>query len=100
MQPSSHNFFFDAQDVTHLAFNAMSGGLATLTVKKYYQVQDILASPNRYRFNSKATRKLREKLLQGGFLIQDGLDELDILKMRYRDSVFNPKPLKLATEGN
>jgi len=34
------------------------------------------------------------------FDAQDGVDELDILKMKYRGSVFNPKPLKLATEGS
>ncbi len=96
MQPSRYNFFFDAENGTHLAFNALSGGLATLTEEKHRQVQEILRSPNSYRYDSQAKLELREKLLQGGFLLREGVDELDILKVRYRSSRFNPRPLKLT----
>lgn len=96
MKSSRYNLFFDAEDGTHLAFNGMSGGLATLTEEKYRQVKEILASPDTYRFNSKTKQGLREKLLEGSFLVQDGVDELDMLKVRYRNSRFGGKYLKLT----
>jgi len=96
MKASQYNKFFDSEEGTKLAYNCVSSGFATLTEKKYRQVQEMLASPDTYRFNTKAKKELREKLLQGGFLLQDGMDELDILKVRNRSVRFDPRQFTLT----
>jgi uncharacterized protein len=96
MKVSRYNNFFEADDGTKLAYNCMTGGLATLTEQKYRQVKEILADPKKYKFNTKAKKELREKLLKGGFLIEDEVDEMNILKVRNRSSRFDPNHLKLT----
>lgn len=96
MKASRYNKFFDSDEGTKLAYNCMSSGLATLTERKYRQVLEILANPDTYNFNTRARKELRDKLLQGGFLLQDGMDELDILKVRNWSSRFDPRHLKLT----
>ena len=84
LKVSQYNYFFDSEDETHLAFNALSGAFATITDEKYRMVQDILAHPNTYRFDTKEKTELREKMIRGGFLINKSISEIDIVKMRYR----------------
>ena len=96
MKPSRYNLFFEADDGTHLAFNLMTTGLAKLTEQHYRQVQEILKSPDTYQFNTKAKRELRDKLIRGGFLVPDGVDELDVLRVRHMASRFDPSRLKLT----
>jgi uncharacterized protein len=96
MKTSKYNKFFESDDGIKLAYNCMTGGFATLTEQKYRQVQDILKSPHSYRFNTKAKKELRDKLLMGGFLIEDSVDELNILKVRNRNARFDSRHLKLT----
>ena len=44
-KPSKYNFFFDAEDGTHLAFNAMIGGFAKIPDERYEEFQALLAKP-------------------------------------------------------
>ena len=89
MRVSRYNKFFNTEDGTILAYNCLSGGLATLTAQKYRLVKEILVSLNIYQFNTKEKKDLRDKLLKGGFLIEDGVNELDILKVRNRTTRFD-----------
>ncbi|RKY65687.1 MAG: hypothetical protein DRQ02_09905 [Candidatus Latescibacterota bacterium] len=86
---SRYNFFFDAEDGTHLAFNAMSGGLAIIEDGNRDEVQRILADPNSYRSDTEEKKRLWDSLLKGGFLIEKERDELAVLKMRNRVGRFN-----------
>jgi uncharacterized protein len=96
MQASRYNFFFDADDGTHLAFNALSGGMAALSGTEYRQVKQILAHPKTYRFNTKARKELRDELYRGHFIIEDEIDERDILKVRYWKARFDQSHLRLT----
>ena len=89
-KPSRYNFFFDADDGTHLAFNAMSGGFAKLEDRHYHKVQKIIKNPNS-TLNNDEERKLKDSLLRGRFLIEEGIDELELLKVRNWVARFSQK---------
>ena len=96
MKPSRYNKFFDSEEGTKLAYNCLTGGLATLTKQKYQQVQEILAAPLAYKFDTKAKKELRDNLFKGGFLLDDEVDELGLLKVRNRSARFDPRYLRLT----
>ena len=96
MKTSKYNKFFESENGKKLAYNCLTGGFAALTTQKCRQAQEILASPGTYRFNTKTKKELRDKLFQGGFLIEDGVDELNVLKVRNRSARFDPRQFKLT----
>ncbi len=93
---SKYNFFFDAPDGTHLAFNAMSGGFAKITESNYPIIQRILHKPNSFRPDSEIDQELWNALLNGLFLVEKERDELAILKVRNRTARFNTSTLGLT----
>jgi uncharacterized protein len=96
MKVSKYNRFFDSDEGTKLAYNCLSSGLATLTKQKYHQVLKILASPNTYQFNTPAKKALLDNLLKGGFLVEDSIDELAVMKVRYNRTRFNTRHFSLT----
>jgi uncharacterized protein len=74
----------------------MTGAFATLTDEKQLVVDKILEHPDTFRFDSDEQRELRDKLLSGGFILPDELDEIDLMKVRYWSSRFNRRELKLT----
>jgi uncharacterized protein len=93
---SNYNFFFNAKDGTHLAFNAMSGGFAKITASNYPVVQRMLRKPNNYKPATEAEKELWNALLNGQFIIEQGQDELEVLKVRNRLARFGTSTLGLA----
>lgn len=76
MKNSYYNFFFDFPEQTKkLAYNARSGSLALMDVDKYNSYNDFVQS-------GKAIddENLVRDLQKGGFLIDDNLNELDIMR--------------------
>jgi len=96
MKVSRYNKFFDSEEGIKLAYNCLTDSLATLTNQKFHQVKEILASPNTYRFDTKAKEELRDSLFKGGFLLDDEIDELGFLKVRNRIARFDPSHLRLT----
>ena len=94
-KPSRYNFFFKAEDGTYLAFNAMSGGLATLEDGEYEEVKAILADPGSYKADTDEKKRLWNALLKGKFIIEKEVDELEVLKMRNRVGRFKTDVLTL-----
>jgi uncharacterized protein len=88
MKPSRYNRIFQASDRTWLAFNAWSTALAELTPEDRPFIEALLADPA-LPCDTPQKRDLREALIQGHFLIDDGEDELastkaDMLRDRFR----------------
>jgi uncharacterized protein len=88
MKASRYNRIFQASDGAWLAFNAWSTALAELTLEDRPFIEALLADPS-LPCDTPAKRALREALIQGHFLIEDGEDELattkaDMLRDRFR----------------
>jgi uncharacterized protein len=96
MKPSRYNFFFDADDGTHLGFNAMTGAFGTLTDQNRRWADEILESPDDFVCDSQEKQDLKDKMTQGGFILADEFDEVGLMKIRYWASRFNRKELKLT----
>jgi uncharacterized protein len=111
MKASRYNFTFQALDGTHLVFNALTGALARLPSDQVPLIQTILAEGSPFDpaapGSLSATESgegmslsldddLRQKLLRGGFLVPDDVDECDVLKVRYHAARFDPQQLKLT----
>ena len=94
MKVSKYNKFFNCNEGgTILAYNCLAGSLATLTQEKYQLVKEILGSLS---FDTDEKQNLWNDLLEGGFLIEDDVNELDILKIRNRTSRFDKSRFTLT----
>lgn len=92
-KPSYYNFFFEAKDGTHLAFNALSGGFAIIKDENYGKVMEIMANPNKV---SGEGQKLLNGIVKGRFIISEDTNEIDILKVRNWSARFNNRLLNLT----
>lgn len=82
MKPSRYNKFFEIGNGMILAYNTLSGAMAHLTIDQYKKVQDILARCSNLQGGAGESDANLTFLLEGRFLIDDDVDELDILKTR------------------
>lgn len=96
MKASRYNTLFQAENGTHLAFNAMSSGFATLTPVQYEEAQKMLGDPDGYECETEETKQLKKDLIKGRFLIDDNVDEHKILKARDLSEKFNTDRLSLT----
>ncbi|MCX7996024.1 MAG: SPASM domain-containing protein [candidate division WOR-3 bacterium] len=87
-KPSKYNFFFDAEDGTHLAFNAISCGFAELDNKDFFIIKDALS-----RHEIQYTKELKIEtwgdLIKGGFIVEAEVNEINLLKMVNNTQRFN-----------
>lgn len=81
-KPSKYNFFFEAEDGTHLAFNAISCGFAKINDSNYESVHNILQYSNIEYQETIIEKKLWENLIKGRFIVNSEEDELSILKVK------------------
>lgn len=93
---SKFNYIFNAEDGTGLAFNATTSGLAKLAPDKAKIVNNILADPNGYDFNTPEKKDIKKKLEQGRFLVEAKENEVDRLKVRNRSDRFNTQTFGLT----
>jgi uncharacterized protein len=93
---SKFNYIFNAEDGTALAFNATTSGLAKLVPEKAKIVHQILADPNGYKFDTAEKKDIKEKLLQGRFLVEAKEDEIGRLKVRNRLDRFSSQSFGLT----
>ncbi|MEO0128578.1 MAG: radical SAM protein [candidate division WOR-3 bacterium] len=87
-KPSKYNFFFDAEDGTHLAFNALSGGFAELTDERISIVKDIL-SHKEINYTNKIQKEVWDNLIRGGFILESDVNEIDLIKITNYIQRFN-----------
>src|SRR5262245_25706830 len=87
MRVSRYNRFTDASDGMVIAFNAMTGALASLSREQLPIVEKFLSAPDGVG-ESDEERKLRQDLIMGGFLLEDQFDEISLLKTRSRTQRF------------
>jgi uncharacterized protein len=96
LKPSRYNHFFEAEDGHVLAYNAFSNSFARVTPEKYKIIKEILENPNDYSYDTEEKEKLKSDLIKGGFLIDEVLDEIEILKMRNKIGRFSTEHLGLT----
>lgn len=84
MKSSQYSRFCVADDGNVVAFNALTGALATLSQNMYEVTERLLAAPDEFSPNNQEEEELKEHLIKGGFLINDTLNELDFYKVRNR----------------
>lgn len=96
MKTSRYNTVFQTTDGTNLAFNAMSGGFATLAPHQYEEARKILDDPDGYPCETEDALQLKEELIKGRFIIGDDVDELKILRVRDNSERFNTDTLSFG----
>jgi uncharacterized protein len=96
LKSSKYNFLLDADDGTHLIFNAMSCGFARLDDGNNAEVQKLLADPNSYQADTPDKVKLLESAKQARYVIDEDVDELEILKLRSNVARFRTDFLHLT----
>jgi uncharacterized protein len=82
MKASRYNRFCTADDGSVIAFNALTGSLATLEQRMFHVAEKILDSPDAYRTAGEEETTLKASLAKGGFLVEDDFNELDFFKVR------------------
>jgi len=82
MKPSRYNKFFKIDNGLVIAYNTLSGALAHLTPEQYNKVKELLAQCPGLQGNGGGNDAYLTFLVEGRFLIDDDVDELDILKTR------------------
>jgi len=93
---SRYNRIFEASDGTWLAFNSWSTALAELDPEDVPFIQAILADPDGVPCDSAHKREIREALIEGHFLLEDGDDELAALQVEMMRDRFRTDRLYLT----
>ncbi len=96
LKASRHNFFFDADDGYVLAYNAFSNSFARVSSEEFNLIKNLLDDPNNPLYSTETYERFRNDLKKGSFLIDEILDELEILKMRYKLGRFSQDFLGLT----
>jgi uncharacterized protein len=95
LKASKYNFFYSISDGTTLAYNATSSGLAKISPDRKALVESILCSPNN-ELSSPWAEDIRNKLLEGRFLVDEQEDEVSRLKVANRISRFDTNYIGLT----
>lgn len=82
LKPSRYNKFFEDNNNSIIAYNTLSGALAKLTPEQYNKIQYILAQCTNMKNDIIERDSYLDFLVNGRFLIDDDVDELNILKTR------------------
>lgn len=96
LKPSRYNFVFDDEHGVHLAFNAMSGGFFSVAKDKYDHLLKMLNPPYSYEGEDEESKAIYKQLLEGRFLIEHDIDELEVLKVRNLISRFKTNSIGLT----
>jgi uncharacterized protein len=96
MKSSKYNLFFGDHEGNRYAFNGISGGLLMLSDKDSKKIQEILTTPPNLMSEDDLDSRIMNPLRDGGFIVDDKVDELEILKARNRIVRFSGKTLFLT----
>lgn len=92
MKASRYNFFFKEEG---LLFNAVTCGLAQVLPENTDLIEKVLDDPNRDNLSS-LDPDIEKKLIEGGFLIEEDVDELDLLEAKYHLARFTTSLIGLT----
>jgi uncharacterized protein len=81
MKSSQFNFLFRVDDQAVLAYNSLTTALAKLTPQELLVFQEFCSDPRDSLFESAGLTAFRDDLLKTGFLLPDGEDEHDQIRM-------------------
>ncbi len=93
---SRYNFFFNADDGYVLAYNAFSNSFARVSSEEFNIIKNLIDDPNNPSYSTETYERFRNDLKKGSFLTDESLDELEILKMRYKLGRFSQDFLALT----
>src|SRR5512140_3291306 len=86
MKPSRFNIFLQHENGSTLAFNSASAALAEIEPKNYPIIQRLLRDPS--SVSNDEEKQYLGALIDGHYLIEDPIDELELLKVRNRRQRF------------
>lgn len=87
---SKFNFFYQFQKNEYIAFNARTMALAKISGEKYRQYENFI------KHGKEIENNFTEELYEGGFLIEQDIDELQLLKYRLNKGRFSDEALLLT----
>ena len=95
MKPSAYNYVTTLSDGTALYFNFYTLALIALSPSESSLAQSILSNPNQHLKN-KGASGLKKLFAEKGFLIDDRINEVDLLKKGHFISRLQPNHLSLT----
>ena len=90
MQPSRYNHFYPLDNSRHIAYNSFSNTLATIENHKLDLFNGFCQG------TGQLPDDLRADLVKGGFLIEDCVDEMKLIRFRMLRSRFSTDHLALT----
>ncbi|SYZ72588.1 putative Radical SAM domain protein [Candidatus Zixiibacteriota bacterium] len=94
MKPSRYNIFIDLGENRRLAFNSVSATLAEIFPEDLPIVEKLLQKSARPE--SPKEKEIFEVMLEGGYLVDEGVDELEFLKVKNRSRRFDKATFMLT----
>lgn len=93
MKTSKYNFIFPytKDNNKKLFYNSFTNALAIVENDKYYQFEDFVNNNKKVK-----DKKFFDDLVNGGYLIKDDLNEVDLIKLRLNKGRFGSKRLSLT----
>jgi uncharacterized protein len=90
MKRSRYNIFIDLpRNGIRLAFNSRSLALVEFSLEERALIDQILDEPGRSDGTDRKYHSIKRTLIEGGFLIDDSIDELNVLKTKNRTARFS-----------
>ena len=89
MKKSIYNHFFETKEGQVLAYNALTNALATMEKEKY----DLFMEMDNVDYLEEDFLK---KLIKGGFVVDEQLNELDVVEYRFLQAQFSKESLILT----
>jgi uncharacterized protein len=92
MKPSRYNLWHKGENGVYL-YNVFSTGLLALDDMNVDKVENVLKDPSKIITFSKEEQ---EMLIENGFLVAEEVDEIDMVKFRYRQCAFDKSRLYIT----
>jgi uncharacterized protein len=80
MKPSRYNHFFTLESGVSLAFNSATGALAEIEEQHLPRIRFLLERPD--GTETEEDKQFLDALVEGGYLVPDGIDEVAVLRSR------------------
>ncbi len=96
MKQSGYNFFFETEEEgkkKYLAYNSLTNGLALMEVETVEFIKNI---ENEDLSNLRIKEDIFKELKNGGFIVEDGFDELKLLKLIKNQNVYDTRGFSLT----
>jgi uncharacterized protein len=78
---SFYNILVKTKDGNYLVFNTMTGTLALLKNNEFHHAKIVFENPSDFNCNDKKKTLIFESAIKAGFIINEKINELDVLKM-------------------